>query len=479
MNKFYHDNGPHIKSPYNTSKMMKHLIIALFPIIIFSVYKNGILPYSRGYGTLLSAFRPLIMILLGMLTSLISETLFIYFVLKIKDKEKLITHLKYSYAIFPGLFLALTIPINTPYSILIVGAMVATIIGKMLFGGFGFNIFNPALVGNLFIISAYYSNIAIQGGYLNKLELDTITQATPLTNLQNLNYIDTYQNIVTPFGNLWNFLTGMIPGTIGETSAILCLLGLIYLLFTKVITWHIPIIYLATVFILTSFIGYYHDLGIWYPLFHLLSGGLIFGAIFMATDPVTSPTTPIGQAIYALGLGFLTVIFRFLTSYPEGVLTAILTMNMFVFIIDKLGVKVRFNLKKLSIPLAILILIIGTTTYYVATNINKKVTDQNFNVIDVTEIDNQVIYTVTHKADHGLIKAKIEIDDNTGKITTIDILEQNEYVWNQIEEHNYIDKLIQQQHNLDDLDTISGATYTANYLKQMVIKTLKEYSQNR
>ena len=78
-----------------------------------------------------------------------------------------------------------------------------------------------------------------------------------------------------------------------------------------------------------------------------------------------------------------------------------------------------------------------------------------------------------------MIKAKIEIDDNTGKITTIDILEQNEYVWNQIEEHNYIDKLIQQQHNLDDLDTISGATYTANYLKQMVIKTLKEYSQNR
>ena len=163
----------------------------------------------------------------------------------------------------------------------------------------------------------------------------------------------------------------MIPGTIGETSAILCLLGLIYLLFTKVITWHIPIIYLATVFILTSFIGYYHDLGIWYPLFHLLSGGLIFGAIFMATIG-TSPTSPIGQAIYALGLGFLTVIFRFLTSYPEGVLTAILTMNMFVFIIDKLGVKVRFNLKKLSIPLAILILIIGTTTYYVATNINKK-----------------------------------------------------------------------------------------------------------
>ncbi len=481
MDTFYVDNGPHIKSKYNTSKMMTHLIVALLPIIIFSSYKNGFLPYIKGYATLYEAFRPIILILIGILTSLISEYLYSYFILRKHDFKSLKEHVRYSYAIFPGLFLALFIPLNTPYSVLALGSVIATIIGKLLFGGFGFNVFNPALVGNLFIVSAYYTNIMARGGYYNPMEIDTVTHATPLTNLQSLNYIATYDKVVSVFGNLWDFFIGFIPGSLGETSALLCLIALIYLLITKVISWRIPVIYIATVFILTGFIGYYNNLGIWYPLFHILSGSLMFGAIFVATDPVTSPTTPFGQGIYALGLGFLTVVFRFLTSYPEGVLTAILTLNMFIFIIDRIGAVVRFNIKKTIIPLLVLFLVIGSTTFYIATTINKdkKIEDNTFKVISTVINNNNIIYTVTHQAYHGIIKAEVTIDSNTNQVIKVNILEQNENVWTEIENNQYIDKIINNQKNLDGLDTISGATYTSNYLKQLVNKTINYYNQNR
>jgi hypothetical protein len=348
----------------------------------------------------------------------------------------------------------------------------------MLFGGFGFNVFNPALVGYLFIAGTYHSAIAQAGGNLNKMELDTIGGATPLANLQNLNYIDSYNNVVQSFGNLNNFLFGFIPGSLGETSALLCLIGLIYLIITKVISWRIPVIYIASVFVITGIIGYYNDLGLWYPTFHILSGGLMFGAIFMATDPVSSPTTPYGQIIYALFLGLFTVIFRFLTSYPEGVLTAILTLNMLVFIIDKLGSSVRFHYKKIILSSIIATIIILSITIYMAINVTKGEDgiDTSFEIIDIQYQDNQTIYLASHRAFHGVITANIIINDK-GKIVDIEIVEQKEDVWHQIENANYLKRIIEHQANLKELDTIAGATYTTDYLKQLASKVLAEHNK--
>lgn len=479
MKEFKVDKGPHIKSNFNTSKMMRHLLIALLPIIIFSIYKNGYLPYSNGYGTSYDAFKPLILIITGIFTSLISEILFIKFIMK-KDNIHLKEHLKYSYAIFPGLFLALIVPINTPISIMIIGSIFATIIGKMLFGGFGYNIFNPALTGYLFISSTYLSTITNLGGYLNKMEVDVISGATPLSNLQTLNHINTYDKIVSSFGSLKDFFLGFIPGSIGETSALLCFIGLIYLIITKTIKWKIPVIYISTVFVLTGFIGLYNGLGIWYPLFHILSGGLMFGAVFMATDPVTSPTTPFGQIIYALLLGLFTVVFRFLTSYPEGVLTSILTLNMLVFVIDRIGIKARFSKKKIYISLTIILIIMSLTTFYISTNVNKDdKKDDTFSVLNIETKGNNTIYTVSHKGFHGPIEIALTFDQKTNKIKEIEVLKQSEDVWTQIENNDYLNKLISNQNNLDDLDTISGATITSNYLKQLVIKTIDYYNENR
>jgi len=467
--------GPYIKSKNTTNKIMKNIIISLIPIVLFSFYKNGIIPFNQNKTGFFGMIYPLMFILIGTLSTGLFEGLYAKFILKEKDLKRYLIN---SYSFIPGLFLSLILPINTPISILILGCFVSSIIGKMLFGGFGNNVFNPALIGRLFIISTYAIVISNNGGYLNGYEIDTISGATPLTNASMIEEIGTYESLVTPYGTLLDFFIGTIPGAIGETSALLCIMAFIYLTITKTIKWRIPVFYVGTVFIMTLLIAISNGLGIWYPLFQILSGGLLFGAVFMATDPVTSPTTPIGQVIYGLLLGILTVVFRYLTPYPEGVLTSILTMNMLVFIIDKIGLKGRLDYKKTILPFVIISILVFTIPIGISAKYNKKenTNDPNYNIISSEKVGNKVVYVVTQKGYVGNIKAEITI--NNSKILSIEILEQNESFYQKIVDANYVNKLIKEQNNIKDVDTISGVTVTSNALKKMVINTLEDYGEN-
>jgi len=455
--------GPFIKDKNTTKKMMNHLLIALTPIIIFSIIKNGVIPYKKGYTNLIGLFYPLIFIGISTITTFIFETLFK--LIRTKDIKE---SLKNTYSIFPGLFLGLILPINTPITILILGSLVSSIIAKMLFGGFGKNIFNPALVGRLFIISIFASTIMSKGGYLNPYELDAVTQSTPLTNASTITGIGTYETLVKPYGRLLNIFIGNIPGAIGETSALLCILALIYLTYFKVIKWKIPLTYILTVFAMTYVIGGINDQGIWYPLFQIFSGGLMFGAVFMATDPVTSPVTPIGQILYGIFLGILTVTFRYLTPFPEGVLTSILTMNMLVMILDKIGSIGRFNFKIALIPFIIAWLLIIGLSLGISIKLNNTETDPNFNIISKEINGNKTKYIVTEKGYQSQIKAQIIIQNN--KVEDIKILEQNDSFYSKIEENNFIEKL----KGSGKIDTVSGATITSTALKKMIQNTLND-----
>ena len=409
------------------------------------------------------------------LTSFLTEMLYASLFLKVDA----IKYVKNSFSIFPGLFLGLIMPLNTPFSMLILGAFIATMIGKLLFGGFGNNIFNPALVGRLFIITAY----AITFGkyiYHNSYELDTITSATPLTNASTIEGIGNYQTLIKPYGSLLNFFIGTIPGTVGETSALLCIIAFIYLTVTKTIKWRIPVFYILTVFIMSLIIGAFNDLERTYPLFQILSGGLMFGAVFMATDPVTSPTTFTGQVLYGISLGLLTITFRHLTPYPEGVLTSILTMNMLVFLIDKIGVKARFNMKS-SIPYFVVLgcLILFVSIYIgISNRISSNIqSDPNYQIYSKTIDHDTITYIVGEKGYSSVLKAKIVITNN--KVSTYEILEQNDSYYQKINQSNYIETLIQNQNNLSEVDTVAGATFTSNGLKKMLINTLEDYKNNK
>lgn len=324
--------GPFIKDKNDGTKMMIHSLIALIPITIFSFIKRG----NTGLHTI-------ILILIS------SVSIFLFEAIINIIKEKNIKNIfKDNYGLLNGLILALILPSNTPILLVIIGTLVAKIITKILYLIFKKNIINSVVISYLIIF------------ILIKFISPEIIVNNNLLNNNILNDIGTYETLVKPYGRILKIFIGNIPEIIGSMSAALSILALAYLMITKVIKWRIPIIYIITIFAITYVIGGINDLGIWYPLFQIFTGGLIFKSIFIASEQQTSPVTPIGQILYAIFLGILTIIFRYLTPIPEGILISILIMNMLVPILDRIGTLARFDFKKTIIPFLIAwILIIG------------------------------------------------------------------------------------------------------------------------
>ncbi len=323
---------------YGTNVIMKDFMIALLPVILFAWYKNGIKVFIDGNINFLEMLYPLFFILMGGIMSSLMEGIFFYVTDKEKRSFKAISEkLSLSFAAIPGIILALLLPLYTPIWVLMFAAFVATIIGKMIFGGFGHNIFNPALLGYAVVGFTLMGVVNAAGGVFNASEVlvDSYAGATPLGVLASAKEID-YNVLVKPYGSLWDFFIGTIPGAIGETGALFIMFGGLYLVIKKIIKWYTPVIYVGTVFVLSWIIGAVSgDSGIWFPTYSVLSGGVMFAAVFMATEPVTTPTNGLGKVFFALFLGVLTVLFRFVGNLPEGVGTSLIFLNIFTLPIDK------------------------------------------------------------------------------------------------------------------------------------------------
>jgi len=322
---------------YGTGVIQRDFMIALVPLILFAFYKNGVQVYLDGNIAFAEMFYPIFFILAGGFMSTLLEGLYFTITDKsVRTMKALGMKLKTSYAAIPGLLLAMIVPLYTPIWVLIFGCIVATLVGKMIFGGFGYNTWNPALLGYVAIAFTLYGVINDAGGALNASEVlvDAVGGATPLGVLAGADAIS-YATLVAPYGTLWNFFIGTIPGALAETSALACLIAYAWLVFRKVIKWYVPAVFVGTVFVLSWLIGVIAgEPGIWFPLYSIFSGGLMFGAVLMATEPVTTPRNPLGKLFFALFLGVFTVLFRFVGNLPEGVATAILFMNIFTLPID-------------------------------------------------------------------------------------------------------------------------------------------------
>ena len=286
--------SPHIRKDISVEKIMYLVILALMPTTVAGIYFFG--------------YHALFIIILSVLSALITE----FLILKVRKKEFRMD----GSAIITGLLLALVLPPTVPWWVPVVGAVFAIAIGKQVFGGLGQNIFNPALVGRAFLMACWpvllTTWIVPFGG------ADAITAATPLGALK-------LEHITTPSIQLF---LGNVGGCIGETSAIAILIGASILLTLKIIDWRIPLSYIGTVFLLMFFLG--QD-----PIFHVLAGGLMLGAFFMATDYVTGPITRWGRVIFGIGAGVFVVVFRLWGGMPGGVCYSILLMNAFTPLIDR------------------------------------------------------------------------------------------------------------------------------------------------
>jgi len=280
----------------NTNTIMRDFMIAMLPVVLFSWYKNGISVYLDGNINFFEMLYPLFLVVMGGLLSVVMEGIFFY----ITDKknrtfEDIKRKLSTSYAAIPGVILALLLPLYTPIWVLMVAAFIATIVGKMLFGGFGHNIFNPALLGYAVVGFTLSGFITDAGGVFNGTEvlIDAYGGATSLgilANFRNTGEAFSFTALVEPYGNLWDFFIGTIPGALGETSALAILIGGVWLVARKIIKWYTPVIYVGTVFVLSWIIGMIAgDGGLRFPTYSILSGVVMFAALFMITEPVSTP----------------------------------------------------------------------------------------------------------------------------------------------------------------------------------------------
>ena len=310
MDKLLHISGsPHVHSDESVKKIMWSVVLALVPAFLVSVYYFGL---------------PVIILTA---VSIGCCVLFEYLI------QRFMLHQKPSVddgsAVVTGLLLAFNVPSNLPIWIMVVGALVAIGIAKMPFGGLGHNPFNPALVARVTLLIAFPVQMTSWPvptpiwGFA-----DAVTGPTTLGLIKeggDLSQIPTYANM----------LLGQMGGSFGEVSAIALLIGAAFLLWKRIITWHIPVSFIATVFVIAGIFHLANPAEYVNPFIHLLSGGLILGACFMATDMVTSPTSPWGMIVFGCGCGLLTIIIRLFGAYPEGVSFSILLMNAVVPLINK------------------------------------------------------------------------------------------------------------------------------------------------
>lgn len=309
--------SPHAHSSETVEKNMYGVIIALVPAIIVSLIYFGL-----GSAVVL-------------LSSVASCVFFEWAITKYMLKAE--PHVSDGSAIVTGILLGMNLPSNLPVWIIIIGALVAIGVGKMTFGGLGNNPFNPALVGRCFLLVSFPAQMTSWplAGQLTSY-LDAETGATPLSIMKKA-IKDGDPSVLGGLPDATHMLLGTNPtlglGTIGEVCALALLIGFVYLLWKKVITWHIPVSIIGTVFVFTALLHLANPIYA-SPVSEILSGGLMLGAIFMATDYVTSPMTHKGQVIYGIAIGFLTVVIRNWGSYPEGMSFAILIMNAFTPLIN-------------------------------------------------------------------------------------------------------------------------------------------------
>lgn len=303
-------SSPHLRGQRSIHSVMHIVVMALLPPAFAAVAFFG--------------FSALLIMVLSVVGCLVVEAV----CLKLA-KRPLAEHLTDGSAFITGLLLAMNLPSNLPWWMVLVGAVVAMVLGKHVYGGLGNNPFNPALVARVFLLVSFPTAMT-SWPIPTFSQLDGVTAATPLGVLKTEGVEAAYHGVT-----YLQLFFGNVGGCIGETSVVAILLGAAVLFWKRIITWEIPIVFIATVFVITGLAYLFDPASYADPLFHILSGGLMLGAFFMATDMVTTPISRKGMIIFGLGCGIITSVIRLWAGYPEGVSFSILMMNAFTPAIDR------------------------------------------------------------------------------------------------------------------------------------------------
>lgn len=488
--KFTYKVSPTMKTRQSTQQIMFLLTLGLMAIVLFSsafYYFEYDLDYVIHLWSLLAV---------AVFVSVGVEALWAYFL-----KKDIVKYLKTSFPWVTAIILVLMVPIRTPLYPIAIGTFFAIFVGKLLFGGFGHNVFNLAGVGRAVMLFSFGASIMP----------DLVTSATPLSSLANIGWIITDPTLVEPFltqfGGITGLLLGWYPGAIGETSTLLIILIGAFLAFKNVLDWRIPVFYIGTIFVLASMIAVIQGVGIWYPLFHVFAGGAMFGAVFMLTDPVTNPTSASGRIIFAMGAAILTILIRVQGNYPEGVVFSILIMNMLSPTIDRLtdGWQIAMSKKyvtsmvTLGLVGAILIGIIGFNmqaiviaepepevpqiTLSTPISLNQSATNiQGVILLSTTEGDFEIVlveikgYSMLEGGyeDASPNKIEVKINKSTLKVDSVKVIEIKDTIniGTKVDNPIFLDQF-KEVDQTSSVDAVSGATVTSLSVVRAVYAALE------
>lgn len=360
--KFTFRPSPNYRQPLSTQRIMTELTICIALVLGYNVgyyYLNPQLGPQY-------AFHALAMIGTSLAVAIGVESLWAFFY----AKKNVLTYLSQSFPWVTALLFVGMMGVNKPLYVILIGSLVATLIGKLIFGGFGQNIFNPAGVGRAFTVLAF-------GGFIVSQFPDVVTGATPNQVMESLGWVITkpeaVQAYLAQFHGLWGLFSGQYVGALGETNTLMILLVGAYLSFRKIIDWRVPVAFIGSLFAFATIIMFFKGMDWWYPFFYISTGGAMFGAVFMLTDPVTSPTSIPGRLIFAIGAALLTTLIRVKGNLPEGVIRSILFMNMLTPLLDRgLDGWPLKSIKKYTIAIGSVIAIALLTVSFTATTLSYK-----------------------------------------------------------------------------------------------------------
>lgn len=498
--KFTFSASPNFRQKQSTTRMMLELTIALLVVYAFSLFY-----YSSEYG---SAYvtQALILMATSLIVTFVCEIAWALF-----KKENIKKYITSSFGWITAIILTLMCPIDTKPYALGIATFFAIFAGRILFGGFGQNIFNPAAVG-FAVIFASFAGAKVA---------DVATEATPVTLMANdynwLTLNDTMINtLMNKVGGLWNLFTGWYPGALGETCTALLLVIGVVLIIRRIIDWRVPVIYLGTILVMTSALAMFSGMSdwYWYPLFHLCSGGVVFGAVFMLTDPVTTPTTRIGKCLFALGAGIITVLIRVLANAPEGCMYSILIMNMLTPAIEQAFTGKQTTLQKKGYITLAVLSVLGLATMYLA---NMKIVpaepkkpekpktvilnmdDEYVNSLNATldstveNGDGTTTYTVTaegyaakegpnmpdynHPFDPNVFEIVIDADGKTIVSVNPTVIKDTEYIGDKIKNEKYLNQFVGKDistlNEVEKNDVVSGATFSVKSSMRALLEVKK------
>ena len=488
--------SPNYRQKLSTHRIMRDLTIGLLVIVAYSLIYQFM---SVKTNPMQSVTKAALIYGVSVGVALITEIVWAWI-----HKLNILEHLKDSFPLVTSIIFALTLPIGTPLYVVAIGSFIAIFFGKLVYGGFGQNIFNPALVGRVVVHLAYGASLTTS---LPVNGIDIATKATPATMLAGTNWLGgegfTY--------NLFDLFIGQHAGTLGETCVLAILIVGIILVIRNVFDARIPVAYLGTVLVLSEVFALVNGLDpITYPLVHLCIGGVVFGAVFMATDPVTSPTSPLGKILYGICLGFLTMIIRLKANYPEGVLFSILIMNMFTPFIDSMILgRTSENTTKQWIAIALSLLIAVTCVFGIGQSLKNQLETEKQEAIkaeeekkkkEAEEAAKKPKWNVLSKIKGGYLMEtygfggenkpmKVEVKLSKDKITSVKVVEYTGetagYGLDLIEGKStnekakaFYDKVLKNGiavKDVEGVDTATGATMTTNGIMNAIKGAIEAY----